>query len=114
MFSTSCGQVGSEQYEPLQHVAAATCCTENKDSLSAQPLPQPEESLCKQQGFDDLLTMYKASCLRFAALLQNLDTTLCSCLVLPQILGLSGYRFLSYLCVAQLESLGLAFTLLSQ
>ena len=77
----------------------------------AQPLPQPEESLCKQPAFGDLLC--KASCLRFAALLQNLDTTLCSCLVLPQTLGLSGYRFLPYLCVAQLESLGLAFTLLS-
>ena len=39
---------------------------------------------------------------------KNLDTTLCSCLVLPQTLGLSGYRFLPYLCMAQHEVLGLA------
>ena len=63
----------------------AIYCSETKGLLFAQPLPQPEESLCKQQAFGDLLC--KASCLQFAALLQNLDTTLCSCLVLQTNLG---------------------------
>ena len=56
--------------------ATATYCTENKGLLIAQPLPQSEESLCKQQAFGDSLC--SASYWRSVALLQNLDTALCS------------------------------------
>ena len=52
----------------------------------------------------------RVSCWRSAALLQNLGIALCSCLVLPQILDLPGYRFLLCRCRAPLECLGCAFT----
>lgn len=75
------------QGEPLQLVAL-----KGLGLQTAQPLPRSEESLCRQQAFVDLL------CLRSAALLLDLDTTLCSCPVLPQPLGLPGYRLLLRLC----------------
>ena len=91
-------------------MATATCCTENKALLIAQPLAQSENSLCKQQAFGDLLC---TASMQLTSLLQNLDTVLCRCLVLPYTLGLPGYRFLPYLCVAKLERLGCAFTIVS-
>ena len=84
---------------------------ENKALLMAQPLPQSEESMCKQQALGNLLC--SASCSQLAALLKSLDTTLCSCLGLLQTWGFSGYRFLPYLCLAQLERQGFAFTFAS-
>ena len=105
------GQVGSAQCKPLQLFALKKkVCTA---SSSVRPFPlgkvrassKPLGSLC------DLSC--NIFCLRLALLLQNLDTTLCSCVVLPQTLGISGFRFLPYLCLAQLACLGFAFTLLS-
>ena len=56
-----CGQVGSVHCEPLQLVAL------NTKGLVAQPLPQPEESVCKQQALGGL--MCHASCLLLHLLL---------------------------------------------
>ena len=66
---TGYGQVGRLQIVPLQLTAL-----KSKGLLIAQPLPQSQESLCKQQAFGDSLC--SASCWRSAPLLQNLDTAL--------------------------------------
>ena len=75
--------------------ATATCCTEHEGLLVAQSLPPPEESkrLCKQPDGRCLVTPCAAALLASTALLQNLDTALCSRRVLPQTLDLLGQLF---------------------
>ena len=51
--------------------------------LTVQPHPQSEERLSRQQAF--AASLCNASCLQLAALLQNLDTTLHSRAVLPEL-----------------------------
>ena len=99
---TGCGQVNSVHCEPLQLVAL-----KNKCLLIAQPLPESEESFCKQRAFGFLF----AQCL----LLANRCFAPEPGYFILQLPGfatklgrfsLAGYRLRPYLCLAQLECLG--------
>ena len=88
--------------------ATASCGTENKGLLTDQPLPLIRGELVQAAGLCCILCNGSGSC--WTALRQNLDTTLCSCPVLPQPTGVSKYRFLSLSRAGQLTTSACAFT----
>lgn len=88
---------------------SASHCNLVREKQRFDASPQSEESLCKP---------VMTSCAKHVACGNRccfdpgpLDIAVNSCIALPETLGMSGYRFLSYLIHAQLESLGFAFTL---
>ncbi|KAL3131665.1 hypothetical protein ABBQ38_007959 [Trebouxia sp. C0009 RCD-2024] len=66
---------GTYNCAPCNQAAIKPCCTESKGLLTAQPHPHSDESLYKQQAFGG--SLYNASCLPSAALLQNPSTAVC-------------------------------------